>query len=136
MLTIERLQIFLKVFAIAPMTAIFAAMLPVDVMDRVHRLIGLGPLPEGPIVVYLARSTSLFYALHGVLLWYLASDLRRYAALFRFYLRVSLLFAVGIFLTDLTAGLPPRWTYAEGPFVAAFVVLVMWMFRVAESRSA
>ena len=133
-MTIKRLQQILRVFSILPMTAVFAAMLPVDAMDAVHRYIGLGSLPQGPIVVYLARSTSLFYALHGALLWYLASDLRRYRDFFWFYLWLSLLFAVGLFLTDLTAGLPPHWTWAEGPAVAAFVGLVMWLFRRAEAR--
>jgi hypothetical protein len=133
---IKRLQLFLRVFSVAPMTAIFAAVLPVESMDAVHRFIGLGNLPDGPIVEYLARSTSMFYALHGALLWYIASDLRRYRDFFRFYLWLSLLFAVGLFLTDLSAGLPSRWTLAEGPAVAAFVGLIMWLFRKADTRTA
>jgi hypothetical protein len=126
---ITRLQLFLRIFAIGPMSAILAAMLPVGVMDRIHRAIGLGPMPSGPIVEYLARSTSMFYAIHGMLLWYIASDLRRYRDLFRFYLWISLLFAAGLFLTDLSAGLPLRWTLAEGPIVGAFVALIMVWFR-------
>jgi len=47
---------------------------------------GLGDMPKGPIVEYLARSTSLFCALPGELLWYIASDLRRYRDFFVFYL--------------------------------------------------
>ena len=123
-----RLQLFLRIFSIGPMSAVFAAMLPVGVMDRIHRASGLGPMPSGPIVEYLARSTSMFYAIHGVLLWYIASDLRRYRDLFRFYLWISLLFAVGLFLTDLSAGLPLRWTLAEGPIVGAFVAVIMVWF--------
>ena len=131
---IKRLQHVLRAFSVLPMTAVFAAMLPVGAMDAVHRYIGLGSLPRGPIVEYLARSTSLFYALHGALLWYLASDLRRYRDFFWFYLWLSLLFAVGLFLTDLTAGLPWHWTLAEGPAVAIFVGLIMWLFRRADAR--
>ena len=86
-----------------------------------------GPMPQGPIVEYLARSTSMFYALHGVLLWFIASDLRRYSELFRFYLWISLAFAAGLFLTDLSAGLPPRWTLVEGPIVASFIgIILVW----------
>jgi len=131
---IRRLQLFLRVFSLAPMAAIFAAVLPLDTMDQIHQAIGLGPMPRGPIVEYLARSTSMFYALHGALLWYIASDLRRYRDFFRFYLWISLLFAVGLFLTDLSAGLPPRWALVEGPLVAAFVGLVLWLFRRADRR--
>ena len=133
---VMRLQLFLRVFAVVPMTAVFAAMLPIGVMDAVHQSIGLGRLPEGPIVEYLARSTSMFYALHGALLWYLASDLRRYRDLFRFYLWISLAFAVGLFLTDLSAGLPLRWTLAEGPIVAAFTGIIMVLFRKTDARAA
>lgn len=129
---IKHLQVLLRVFAILPMTAVFAAMLPVATMDEVHQYIGLGTLPKGPIVEYLARSTSLFYAIHGALLWYIASDLRRYRDLFWFYLWISLLFALGLFLTDLSAGLPPAWALAEGPAIAAFVVLIMWLFRTSD----
>ena len=133
---VTRLQLFLRVFAVVLMTAVLAAMLPIGVMDDIHQAIGLGPLPEGPIVEYLARSTSMFYAVHGALLWYLASDLRRYRDLFRFYLWISLAFALGLFLTDLSAGLPLRWTLAEGPFVAAITGLIMVLFRKADARAA
>jgi hypothetical protein len=133
-MSITRLQLCLRVFAIVPMTAVFAVVLPIGVMDDIHQAIGLGRMPEGPIVEYLARSTSMFYALHGALLWYLASDLRRYRDLFRFYLWISLLFALGLFLTDLSAGLPRRWALVEGPIVAAFVGLTMVLFRSAERR--
>jgi hypothetical protein len=133
-MSITRLQLCLRVFAIVPMTAVFAVVLPIGVMDDIHQAIGLGRMPEGPIVEYLARSTSMFYALHGALLWYLASDLRRYRDLFRFYLWISLVFALGLFLTDLSAGLPLRWALAEGPIVAACVGLIMMLFRSAERR--
>jgi hypothetical protein len=131
---INRLQWFLRVFSLVPMTAVFAAMLPVEIMGRIHQSIGLGRMPEDPIVVYLARSTSLFYAVHGILLWYIASDLRRYGDFFRFYLRLSLLFAAGLLLTDISAGLPRHWVLAEGPAVAAFLLIIMWLLRRAEAR--
>lgn len=126
---LTRLQLFLRIFALGPMSAAIAAALPMRTMDQIHRAIGLGPLPQGPIVEYLARSTSMFYAIHGLLVWYLASDLRRYRQLFWFYLWISLAFAAGLFLTDLSAGLPPRWTFVEGPIVAGFVVVIMLWFR-------
>jgi hypothetical protein len=135
-MNIKRLQLFLRAFSLVPMSAAFAAMLPVGAMDQVHQYIGLGSLPRGPIVEYLARSTSMFYAMHGVLLWYIASDLRRYRDLFRLYLWLSMLFALGLFLTDISAGLPPEWAMAEGPMIAAFVGVIMWLFRVSETRSA
>ena len=40
--------------------ALPAVFLPQAAMDAIHRSLGLGPLPEGPIVLYLARSLSAF----------------------------------------------------------------------------
>ena len=131
---IRRLQVFLRVVAVVPMTAVFFAMLPVGAMDAIHRAIGLGPLPQGPIVIYLAWSTSLFYAFHGVLLWFVASDLRRYRDFMWFYLWLSMAFAAGLLLTDLSAGFPTRWALVEGPGVAALAGIIMWLFRRAEAR--
>ena len=43
-------------------------LLPVAWMDAVHdRGLGLGPLPRGPVVEYMARSLSVLYAGHGAL---------------------------------------------------------------------
>ena len=47
-------------FALGAIPAIF---LPYSWMNAIHDFMGLGDLPNAPIVSYLARSLSLFYAL-------------------------------------------------------------------------
>jgi hypothetical protein len=55
--------------------------MPMSWMAATHRWLGLGEMPAGPIVEYLARSQSAFYALVGVLCLVMASDLDRYRPL-------------------------------------------------------
>ena len=60
------------------MVAAAAVLLPVAWMAAAHQWLGLGEFPEGPITIYLARSTSLLYAIHGFLMLYTAVHLRQY----------------------------------------------------------
>jgi hypothetical protein len=120
-----RLKTFLRLVGAAAMLAAMAVVMPREWMDLCHRWLGLGPLPEGPIVEYLARSTSMFYAFFGVVLWMLAADVRRYG-------RAIALAAVGMMVAgpvmlmiDLRAGLPGWWITVEGPVDFLFGVLTL-----------
>ena len=46
----------------------------------------------------------------------------------------SLLYILGLLLTDISAGLPWNWVLAEGPGVAALLLAIWWLFRRAEAR--
>ncbi|MHC4716217.1 MAG: hypothetical protein ACYS5V_04550, partial [Planctomycetota bacterium] len=58
--------------------ALPAAFLPLSWMDACHQRLGLGALPDGPIVPYLARSLSAFYAFFGGLCIVVSFDVRRH----------------------------------------------------------
>ena len=80
-MTERQLAYVLRIVGTVSATAVFPMVMPFSWMDRVHAWLGLGPLPDAPIVAYLARSTCAFYALMGGLAWLIASDLGRYASL-------------------------------------------------------
>src|SRR5262245_39979482 len=84
-------------------------------LNFVHdRYLGLGPLPPGTIVEYLARTLSAVYALHGAVLVGLSLNVERYRPLIAF---VGLLHGLAgiVFLgIDVSAGMPWYWTYSEG----------------------
>jgi hypothetical protein len=96
-------------------------------MAATHRWLGLGEMPTGPIVEYLARSLSAFYALVGALCLVMASDLDRYRPLMRFF--GVCLALLGILLTgvDLAAGMPWWWTAFEGPGAVAIGAFVYFL---------
>ena len=47
------------------LTAIIPSMMPFEWMKEIHRYLGMGELPDGPIMGYLTRSLSAMYAMHG-----------------------------------------------------------------------
>ena len=95
------------------MLAVVAVVMPQGWMGVVHEWLGMGTLPDAPIVDYLARSTSALCALYGGLLLVLATDVRRYA-------RVITCQAVAIIALStvgacfgLRAGMPAWWMLGD-----------------------
>src|SRR5947209_5572660 len=77
--------LFRYLLGIGSLFALVPVVMPVSWMAATHRWLGLGEMPTGPIVEYLARSLSAFYALVGALCLVMASDLDRYRPLVRFF---------------------------------------------------
>jgi hypothetical protein len=69
------LRYFLRIPGLFGLDAVFV---PLSWMDATHRWLGLGEMPTAPVVEYLARSVSAFYAVLGALclVWHPASCLR------------------------------------------------------------
>jgi len=129
------LRAFLRVGGTVCALAIVAVFMPREWMALCHERLGLDALPEAPIVEYLARSTSLFYAIFGIVLWLLARDVRRLG---------GTIAAVGmgimgcgaiLLMIDLRAGLPPWWIVVEGPYVIG-IGAVMLILELRSRRSA
>lgn len=131
----RRLRIFLRVAGAVMMLALVAAVMPGAWMARAHEALGLGPFPEAPIVRYLARSLSAFYALAGALCWMLAADVRRYDAPIAFAGWASIGLGVLLQVTDLALNLPAWWMYGEGPAdIALGVVMLVLLNRARNER--
>lgn len=125
----RNLQWFLRILGSASLLALPCVALPYAWMDATHRWLGMGELPAEPIVGYLARSTSAFYAVLGGLLWTLSFDPRRHRAVL-LYLGGAII-AFGLILTavDWIEGLPMFWALGEGPIDCAFGLAILWLTR-------
>ena len=121
------LILFLRVVGTVAGSAALCAVMPLRAMDAAHRALGMGPLPDGPVVEYLARSTSAFYALVGALLWIVSLDLPRYRPLVRILGYGFIALAALLLWTDVKAGLPWFWQAGEGPLDALFGVVLVWV---------
>ena len=114
------LVVLLRVVGLTELLAIVPIFMPHCWMDAIHAALGLGPLPELPIIFYLTRSLSAMYAIQGGLLLLVAQDVRRHAALVTYFGLATLAFGGVSLWIDAAAGLPWFWVAGEGPFALAF----------------
>lgn len=123
------LKLFLRLIGSAALLALIFVAAPHAWMDAIHVQMGMGQLPDAPVVGYLARSTSAFYALLGGLLWVVSFDLGRHR-LVLIYLGVAItLFGGTLLVVDWWEGMPLFWKVWEGPFVIAFGLAVLFLSR-------
>jgi hypothetical protein len=125
----EMLKLLLRVMGTSSLTALIFVAAPREWMRDIHEWLGMGPLPEGPVVWYLARSTSFFYALVGGLFWLVSFDLPRHRQIVIFLGVASTLLGVALTAIDWAEGLPFFWKVWEGPFVIAFGLTVCLLAR-------
>ena len=125
----KRLRLLLRIVGVMALFALVAVVMPKSWMANTHQWLGLGELPDTPIVQNLARSVSGFYALFGAVCLVMAADLDRYRPLVRFLGIAVTLFGVALIGIDLTAGLPSWWTVSEGPPTSVFGLVMFFLAR-------
>ena len=124
----ERIAFYIVRFvAISELLAIPCIFLPFTWMAVIHANLGLGELPYFPIVSYLTRSLSAFYAFHGAALLFMSFDLPRYWPLIGLWGSAMFLFGVGILVLDVSLNMPILWTISEGPFAIIFGGSMVWL---------
>ena len=130
------LRFVLRWIGTVSLLALFAVAMPTAWMDATHRWLGLGRLPDQPIVGYLARSLSAFYALVGGLLWLLSCDLQRHRPTI-FFMGIAMMILGALLMgIDWAEGLPLWWRAWEGPWVMAMGAAIAWpAFRVKPRAS-
>jgi hypothetical protein len=113
--------------------ALPCSLLPFAWMNDVHReALGLGPLPDAAITRYMARSLSLVYGMHGVVILYVILHWERCRQMVPFLATLHFALGAAIFAVDLDAILPWWWTAVEGPGLMAYALLTLAVFRRAE----
>ena len=109
--------------------AVVAVLAPRDWLAGCHEWLRLGAFPAEPIAGYLARSTSLWFASFGVLLWFLSLDVQRYLRVIAFVgwaMAVQGVVVVGI---DIAEGMPGWWIAVEGPSCVVLGLTVLLLLR-------
>ena len=119
------LKLLLRLTGSMCLLAVVAVVMPRRWMGVVHDWLGLGRFPDGPIVEYLARSLSAFYAMLGGALWVVARDVRRYAGMIAYMAVMGIVFGVVILVVDVSIGMPLHWTLQEGPYVLAVSACIL-----------
>ena len=130
------LILLLRLGAVTTGMAFLTLPMPVETMVSVHRWLGLGDLPPGPIVEYLARSVSAFYGFHGVLLFLLSTNVDHFAPIITFVAVMNVLFGIILIVVDVKAGLPALWIALQGPLVVFIGIALGLLNRAARGRAA
>jgi hypothetical protein len=125
----KALAILLRIVGVTALLALVPVFMPFSWMVATHRWLGLGEMPTAPVVEYLARSVSAFYALFGALCLVLATDLERYRPLVRFLGVAFALMSVVLLGVDVAVGMPWWWTPSEGPGGVVFGALLFVLAR-------
>ena len=123
------LVILLRVVGILALFALVAVVMPLPWMVEIHRWLGLGEMPTEPVVEYLARSLSMFYALYGGLCLVLAHNIQRNRPLVVWFGLLTALSGVVLTQIDLAAGMPALWIAGEGPPTTAFGLMMIFLAR-------
>jgi hypothetical protein len=131
--SIQLLQIILRFLGTASLTALIFVAAPHSWMRDIHAWLGMGEMPDTPVVWYLARSTSAFYAMLGGLFWLVSFDPRHHRSVL-IYLGVAVtLLGVALLVMDWWEGLPLFWKVWEGPFVIALGLAITSLSRAIDT---
>jgi len=119
----------LRIIGTSSLFALIFVAVPQSWMQSIHADLGMGVLPDSPVVGYLARTTSALYAILGGLFWVVSFDLDRHRRVLNYLGAALTLFGVVLFVVDWAEGMPPFWTYWEGPFIIMFGLALLLLNR-------
>jgi hypothetical protein len=123
------------ILGIPGLFALVAVFMPVSWMAAARRWLGLGKMPNSPVVEYLARSLSAIYAVFGALCLLVAADLERYRPLVRFLGAAFALLGLVLLAVDVAVGLPWWWIAIEGPALIGVGALMVSLARPMQSKT-
>ena len=124
----------LRIAGVILLTAVIPAVMPFAWMKEIHQLLGMGELPEGPIMGYLTRSLSGMYAMHGALVLFVSLDIHRFLPVVKCLAVLGIVFGAGMLVLDVMVGMPPYWVLCEGPFIVVLGGVLLWLSNHVEDR--
>ncbi|MFP4054137.1 MAG: hypothetical protein ACLFV7_09765 [Phycisphaerae bacterium] len=126
------LRIWLRAGGAFMLLAVAGVVMPPQWMDSLHRQLGLGPLPSGAIVDYLARITSAAYAAIGGLMLLASADVKRYRPFVTYALAAPAVMALAVWaVVNFTAPNLRWWLLADVASAGLFCVVGLALQRRA-----
>lgn len=115
----------LRIAGATEILAFFAVIMPRSWMEVSHAWLGMGEMPNGPVLMFMIRQASYTYGIHGVSLWVLASDVVRFRKLVILNGIAYLLAGPIFFWIDYTAGMPWYWTLIDSLGCVSFGTAIL-----------
>lgn len=129
------LAVALRAMGLLDICAFAAAIAPRAWIAASHENLGLGHFPHEPIAGYLARCTSVWCGLYGLLLWFVAGDVTRYARLITLLACAMIAQGFALMAIDFVEGMPGWWTATEGPCCSILGALLLALQQRETKRS-
>jgi hypothetical protein len=124
----EKLQAWLlRITGATEVLAFIAVVMPRAWMESSHAWLGMGTMPDGPLMDFMIRQASYVYGMHGVSLWVLATDVKRFRKLITFNGISFLLAGPVFFLIDYATGMPIWWMVSDSLTCFVLGVALLWL---------
>ena len=123
----EKIQkILLQLAGAFEILAFIAVVMPRGWMEISHAWLGLGVMPRGPVLMFLIRQASYTYGMHGVSLWVLSFDVKRFRPLVILN-GIAYLLAAPVFVAiDYHSGMPLWWTIGDSFGCGVLGAALLW----------
>ena len=119
-------KILLRLAGIFEILAFIAVVMPRSWMEISHEWLGLGVMPHGPVLMFLIRQASYTYGMHGVSLWVLSFDVKRFRPLV-IVNGIAYLLAMPVFVAiDYSSGMPVWWTIGDSVGCGLLGAALLW----------
>jgi hypothetical protein len=131
----QQLQVWLlRLTGITEVFAFIAVVMPRQWMEVSHEWLGLGVMPGGPVLDFMIRQASYTYGIHGISLWVLSFNLKRFRPLIVLNGIAFLVAGPVFFMIDYTAGMPLWWTIADPLSCGSFGAALLWLTSRAKDE--
>ena len=119
-------KLLLRLAGAFEILAFIAVVMPRSWMEISHEWLGLGVMPHGSVLMFLIRQASYTYGMHGISLWVLALDVKRFRPLIILN-GIAYLLAGPIFVAiDYQSGMPLWWTIGDGVGCGVLGAALLW----------
>jgi len=119
-------KVLLRLAGAFEMLAFIAVVMPRSWMEISHEWLGLGQMPHGAVLMFLIRQASYTYGMHGISLWVLALDVKRFRP-FIILNGIAYLLAGPIFwVIDYSSGMPLWWAIEDGVGCGVLGAALLW----------
>ena len=130
------LALLLRLDAVVLLLALIPSMMPFGWMKEIHRLLGMGQLPDGPLINYLTRSLSFLYSMQGAVLFFVSLDVCRFLPVMKLIAVLGIVFGLWMTALDVVVGMPLLWIVAEGPWICLLGCAALWLARRVQRAHA
>ena len=126
-------KVLLRLAGAFEILAFIAVIMRRSWMEISHEWLGLGLMPHGPVLMFLIRQASYTYGMHGISLWVLALDVKRFRPLIILNGIAYLLAAPVFWAIDYSAGMPLWWTIGDCLGCGFLGAVLLWC-SLSDSR--